>query len=301
MATDRNRWLMYSQADGTLTAFQPRPGRVYALGLTYASHIRETGEKAGRPAIFLKTCTPVVTPTAVATPTAALLESAIAGLDLSLANWLGRRFPALPVLLDYEVELGMVLLDDCDTRRLASSAPLPRIGYFLANDLTARSVQIAGQGSPRRMEFWSVSKSLPGFLPVADRLWCPAEAADRLPEVTLVTRVNGQERQRASTRDIIYSPRQLLRFAGEAAPDGQLRRDDIILTGTPAGVALSVPRWKRLLGALLPRRLQIDKAIAGNLGNRQFLCPGDTLTVSADWLGQFALTILPATAHKGAS
>lgn len=278
---------MYSLADGTVSSFAPQAGRVFALGLTYASHIRETGEKAGKPAIFMKHCTPEVAPASVSTPAAESLLAAIAALDQTLARWLIQRFASLPTLLDYEVELGMVLLEDWQPGN-----GMPPLGFFVANDVTARSVQIAGQGSARRMDFWAASKSLPGFLPVGAQLWCPTSpSADKLPEVTLQTLVNGELRQSASTRDIIYSPLQLLQFAAQASRDGNLRRHDIILTGTPAGVALSVPRWKRLLGTVLPRRTVIEKAISGNIDNPKFLRPGDTVQVSADWLGSFSVSV----------
>jgi len=283
---------MYSFADGTLTPFQPQAGRVFALGLTYADHIRETGEKGDKPVIFMKSCVPDVTPASVSTPDAAAMVAAIANIDSTLAKWLPGRFSPLPALLDYEVELGMVLLDDCKSGDLATPAGMPRVGFFLANDITARSVQVAGQGSERRLDFWAASKSLPGFLPVANQVWCPATpSADKLPNVTLKTLVNGELRQSAPTSNIIYSPLQMLQLVSQSAPGGRLRAGDIILTGTPAGVAMSVPRWKRLLGSLMPRRTVIEKGIGGSINNPKFLRPGDTLQVSADWLGSFSLSI----------
>lgn len=282
---------MNTAADGSFHPFPQQSGRVFALGLTYADHIRETGEKAGKPAIFMKQCQPDLQPESVATPAAATLLDSITRLDSGLAGWLRQQFAELPALLDYEVELGLVLLDDCSAADLAQGR-VPQVGFFLANDVTARSVQIAGQGSASRMDFWAASKSLPGFLPVSKQYWLPVGGLPvSWPALTLRTLVNGVARQNAPTSNLIYSPLEMLRLALQEAPQQKLHRHDLILTGTPAGVALSVPRWKRLLGTVLPRRTVIAKAIAGNIDNPKFLRPGDTVEVSADWLGRFATTI----------
>ena len=282
---------MYVQQDGSITAFEPVAGRIFALGLTYASHIRETGEKPGHPAIFFKNSVPEVAPSAVALPSTETLRETLSALDPVLAGKLTRQLGILPTLLDYEVELGILLLEDVQPE--TATAP-PRLGFFLANDITARSVQIAGQGSPRRLDFWSAAKSLPGFLPVGEKLWVPDHPVwDSLPDTRLTTSVNGELRQSATTDDIIFSTRQMLLFAARLAPERRLRAGDMILTGTPAGVAMSVPRWKRLLGAILPRPLAVAKAIAASLKNPLFLKPGDRLEFSGGWLGSVTVTIDP--------
>lgn len=279
-------------------AFLPFPfggtgGRVFALGLTYADHLRETGEKPQAPVVFLKHCTPMPAAQAtVSVPAAAAIHAAIHQLEPELADWLGGHFAALPPLLDYEVEIGMVLLEDVSCQQLDDAGCAPPIGLFVANDLTTRSVQIAGEGSARKLDFWSAAKSFADFLPVGATMWCAATPPlDRLPLLTLETRVNGTVRQSASTHNLLYTPRQLLQHAARHAPDGRLRRHDLILTGTPAGVALQVPAWKRRLAALLPRRQRIRAAIQSNLHNDRFLRPGDVLSFSAGWLGSRTLTI----------
>ncbi len=278
---------------GEFIPFDFPAGATYALGLTYADHIRETGEKPGQPVVFAKRCAP--TPgdkTSVAAPSPKTLHDLLHSLDAGLTAWLTQRLGPVPVLLDYEVEIGIVLLGDVSEAALAAGAALPRLGFFVANDLTARSIQIAGEGTAHRLDFWSAAKSLPGFLPVSPRVWCPEDAnMEALPELVLETHVNGALRQSASTQSVIYSLRQMLHYAAATAPGRVLRQHDLVLTGTPAGIALSVPLWKRRLGLLLPRRQRIRAALRGAQGNPRFLQAGDTVRVSAGWLGGFECTI----------
>lgn len=280
---------------GEFFDFNADVGQVYALGLTYADHARETGQRRGPPAVFLKHCRPLAQdqPT-VSLPAPHALSAALCALDPELAQWLTRQFAPFPPLLDYEVEIGIVLLEDVHEQQLGESAFHPAVGYFVANDLSARSIQIAGEGDADRLRFWSAAKSFPDFLPTGCKIWRPAQShAGALPDLTLQTRVNGELRQSASTRDCLYSVRQMLQAAAASAPDGILRRNDLILTGTPAGIALSVPHWKRHLAALLPRRMRIRAGIGANVGNPRFLKPGDRLQFGAGWLGSRELTISP--------
>lgn len=285
----------WTAADGYFSAFDFKAGRIHALGLTYADHIRETGERAGNPAVFWKRCVPRPAPHVAAVPSHRALAESIERLDPALAAWLLNQFDVLPALLDYEVEIGMVLFDDVALSQLDDPAFTARIGLFVANDLTARSVQITGEGSVDKMRFWSAAKSFPDFLPVGGLVWCPSQPSlDRLPELVLETRVNGQIRQSASMQQLLYTPREMLRFAARHAPDNQLRMHDVVLTGTPAGIALTIPRWKRRLAALLPRRQRVMAALRANLDNPRFLQPGDEIAFSAGWLGSQTLRIAAA-------
>lgn len=278
---------------GRFIPFDLATGATYALGLTYAEHIRETGEQPGQPVVFLKRC--AATPSALAsipTPPAHALRDLLHSLDPAMAAWLTRQGSPIPALLDYEVEIGVVLFGEVSEAALVAGAPLPPLGFFLANDLTVRSIQIAGEGAAHKLDFWSAAKSLPGFLPVDPRIWCPDGAGpETLPELVLETWVNGVLRQSASTTSVIYSLRQMLQCAAAAAPGRRLRRHDLVLTGTPAGIALSVPRWKRRLAMLLTRRQRIRAALRGASANPRFLQPGDEVRVSAGWLGSFQRTI----------
>ncbi len=209
---------------GRFIPFELATGATYALGLTYAEHIRETGETPGQPVVFLKRCAATPSDQArIPPPPAQVLRDLLHGLDPEMAAVLTRQGSPIPALLDYEVEIGVVLFGEVSEAALVAGAPLPPLGFFLANDLTVRSIQIAGEGAANRLDFWSAAKSLPGFLPVGSRIWCPdGPGPETLPELVLETWVNGVLRQSASTQTVIYTLRQMLRCAAAAAPDRQL-------------------------------------------------------------------------------
>jgi 2,4-diketo-3-deoxy-L-fuconate hydrolase len=147
-----------------------------------------------------------------------------------------------------------------------------------------------------RIDYWGVSKSFPGFMPVADRAWVPkAPRPDTIPCVVIQTTVNGDVRQQQSTADLIYTPRQMIRFVHEKYPDAPLQKGTIILTGTPAGVAMTTPRWLvRLSGLLgLSRFTKLDAKLRGD--NEPFLKPGDKVVVRGKGLGKVVIKIGEAT------
>ena len=220
------------------------------------------------------------------------LRDVLDALDPAMSAWLVQRLGLLPSLLDYEAEIGVVLFDAVSASDLVAGAPMPRLGFFVANDITARSIQIAGEGARNRLDFWSAAKSLTGFSPVSRRVWCPdGNSSEALPALMLETYVNGALRQSASTTSVIYSLRQMLQYAATVAPGRILHRHDLVLTGTPAGIALSVPRWKRRLSLLLTRRQRIRVALRSAREEPRFLQAGDKVRVSAGWLGGFECTI----------
>ena len=270
------------------------PKRVHALGLTYAAHINETGSDAGGPAVFAKDAASLLAQgDSVASPSRDAMLAAVARLDAALSSRVASRFPELPPLLDYEVELGLVLLEDVRAEALERPDFAPPVGYFLANDVTARTVQVLGEGRPDRMAFWGAAKSFPGFLVAGPLLWVPdAPQAGACLDVTLTLTVNGEVRQRGRTMDLIASPRELLRLAARAVPSGVLEKGDAVLTGTPAGVAFTVPAWKRKLAALLPGpTARLSAALRTHATNPRMLKPGDVVEMDGGILGRRRITI----------
>jgi 2-keto-4-pentenoate hydratase/2-oxohepta-3-ene-1,7-dioic acid hydratase in catechol pathway len=242
------------------------PKRIVALGLTWRSHARETGERmsADGPAVFARDPASLATGGQVVIPSQARIRRTLDALEPGLGAELARRHPQLPALFDYEIELGFVVLAD------------GRIGWFVANDLTVRSVQILGEGTGRRMDFWSASKSFPSSLLVGPVM----VTDDDTPDVELVLRVGGEVRQRGSTTELAYGARELRRFAGVGAAG------EVVLTGTPAGIALQVPRWKRVVADLLLDRWgKLGAALRSARGSRRFLQPGDVIEMDAGPLG----------------
>jgi 2-keto-4-pentenoate hydratase/2-oxohepta-3-ene-1,7-dioic acid hydratase in catechol pathway len=120
--------------------------------------------------------------------------------------------------LDYEGELVVVMGAD---RKIA--------GYAVADDVSARDLQ-------RREPQWTRAKGADGFCP-----WGPwITTADAVPDpqnLRLTTHVNGELRQDASTSDLIFGPQQIVDFISETCT---LEPGDLILTGTPSGVGMSM-------------------------------------------------------------
>lgn len=261
--------------------------RVWALGLTFADHMRETGEWSDKPVVFAKKCGPTLGGGVIQQPSQQALHQAIRALNPALQKRLSADLSEWPALLDYEVEMGLILLQDW-----SPGQPMPRVGYVLVNDVTARSIQIAGLGAADALSYWSAAKGFDGFLPMSSQMACPVEAeADRWPDVVLRTRVNGQVRQQSALQNLLYSPLEVLTHAAQQSGAPVLRKHDVVLSGTPAGIALQVPKWKRVLASWLPSTMAIRTAWRSQARNPQFLKPGDTVEVSADGFGTLTSSI----------
>jgi len=272
------------------------PNQAFGIGLSYAGHIEETAASFDRdasPPVFVKSRSSVVrTGAQVPFPTPEVLIESADSLELGLGETLRSDFPDLAPLLDYEVEMGFVLLEDVDPSRLDDPSFAPRLGFFIANDLSARSVGILGEGRPNRHAYWGLSKSFPGFMPVADKAWVPEKPMPNgIPCVEIESLVNGEVRQHQSTADLIYTPLQMLRFVHAEFPEAPLSKGTIVLTGTPGGVAMRTPRWLVRLSKLV--RLSRFRKLASKLdGERsRFLAVGDEVTVRGQGLGKVSVII----------
>lgn len=275
---------------GELVAL-PAPRAIVAAELTYAGHLAELGlRKPTAPRVArkeLRAWSPVGAK--VETPSFRALCAVAEELEPGLAAALRARYPTLPLLLDYEVELGIAVLEDAPRARLAGGW-LPRLGWFLANDLTSRTLQLLGEGQPERLRYSGAAKSFGGFLPALATAWVPPSPVDAPPAVRLRTTVNGQLRQDADASELLYRPSELL-VAAAAALERDLGEGDLVLTGTPAGVALRVPRWKRRLARGLDRFGKLEAALQLYVDGAGFLRPGDEVTVEADYLGARSVEI----------
>ncbi|CAJ1500114.1 fumarylacetoacetate hydrolase family protein [[Mycobacterium] holstebronense] len=173
-------------------------------------------------------------------------------------------------LLDYEVEIGLVVGRDIPVGATISEADLPQLiaGLVVTNDVSARDVQLP------QTQFYE-AKSYPGFTPVGPALVL-LDAADwaRFGQLRLRLAVNGEIRQDMTVDgDMVYRPLQALqsltRFQNLAA-------GDLILTGTPAGTALSAPpKPIEILGSLLPPALKWKAFFKRQAGNPRYLRDGD--------------------------
>jgi 2-keto-4-pentenoate hydratase/2-oxohepta-3-ene-1,7-dioic acid hydratase in catechol pathway len=114
------------------------------------------------------------------------------------------------------------------------------LGYTAGNDLTARKWQrdpaFAG-GAPQ----WCFAKGFDKFAPVGPSLVSPSlvGAADNL---ALKTVVNGEVRQDSNTADLIFGVRDIVAFISQGTT---LEKGTVIMTGSPAGVAMAMttPKW----------------------------------------------------------
>lgn len=268
-----------------------RPARIVALGLTYRAHARETATSPDPVVFSIDPAAWTAGDGELLRPSSAELLAAAATLDPRLPAELA-EFGFMPAMLDYEVELGLLLLDGLDdVARLDALAGGGKVALLVANDLTARSLQILGEGQRDRLAYWSAAKSLPGFKPTTARAFVPERfELDAWPALRLQTLVNGALRQDAAVGLLLETPRQMLTRVRESC--GPLPPGTLLLTGTPAGVAFSVPAWKRALGErLLDRVGKLRAALGGYTAATEFLRPGDEVEVRAGFLGGFVRTV----------
>jgi 2-keto-4-pentenoate hydratase/2-oxohepta-3-ene-1,7-dioic acid hydratase in catechol pathway len=135
--------------------------------------------------------------------------------------------------VDYEGELGVVIGQRC--RNVSRADALSVVfGYTIVNDVTARTVQ-------QRHKQWFLGKSLDGFCPVGPYL-VTADEFGAPDAQELVTIVNGERRQSAKLRDMIFD---VPRFIETVTAYVTLEPGDLLATGTPAGVGIgfSPPRY----------------------------------------------------------
>lgn len=93
-------------------------------------------------------------------PTSEGLFEAAERMEPGLGSALRAAHRELDPRLDYETELGVVLLEDIPSGALEADDYAPRLGFFVANDLSARALALLGEGQDRRYAYWGISKSL---------------------------------------------------------------------------------------------------------------------------------------------
>ena len=174
------------------------PSKIVCVGRNYVEHARELGNEVPKePLIFLK-------------PPSSLIASGDAVV-----------LPELSRQVEYEGEIGVVI---GARLRLATPGDASRAirGIVAANDVTARDLQ-------RSDSQWTRAKGFDTFCPVGDEAGPPRDLRD----LTVVTRVNGKERQRGSAADMAFDIPTILAFISRVMT---LEPGDLVLTGTPAGV-----------------------------------------------------------------
>ena len=183
--------------------------------------------------------------------------------------------PAHVRLLDYEVEIGLVIARDIAVGTTISEPDLPGIiaGLVITNDISARDIQLP------QTQFYE-AKSYPTFPPVGPALvLLDAAELKRFGQLRLRLSVNGEERQNAVVDgDMMYRPLQALqsltRFQDLAA-------GDLILTGTPIGTALSAPpKPVEMISRLLPPAVKWKAFFKSQAAHPKYLKNGDVVESS---------------------
>lgn len=181
-------------------------GNVVAIGLNYADHAAESGMPVPpEPVVFNKH------------------SGSVSGPNDDI--WL----PPGSLKLDWEVELGVVIGERAF--QVAEADALRHVaGYCLVNDVSERSAQIERGGQ------WVKGKSYPTHCPLGPWLVTPDELGDP-QDVDLWLDVNGQPRQRGSTRTMIFGVAQIVSYLSRFMA---LQPGDVIPTGTPPGVGMGM-------------------------------------------------------------
>ena len=209
-----------------------RPSAIVCVGMNYAAHAREAGaEPPERPVIFFK------------------MPSTIAGPNDAL------ELPPYATKADWEVELGLVIGSRAFRVASAEEAYSHVAGYVLGNDLSERRFQLEESGGQ-----WSKGKNLPGFTPLGP--WIRPAAEVDPSGLGIRSWVNGEVRQDSTTADLIFDVGEIIYQLSQTMP---FEPGDVILTGTPQGVALS--------------------------GNYPYLADGDLVEIEVDGLGRQSQTV----------
>jgi 2-keto-4-pentenoate hydratase/2-oxohepta-3-ene-1,7-dioic acid hydratase in catechol pathway len=212
-----------------------RPPSIICIGMNYAAHAAESGALPPEDVVvFFKKSNTLVGP-----------RDPI------------RRVDALSTL-DWEVELGVVIANELHGDVSQDEAVAAVAGYVLANDLSDRWMQIDRSGGQ-----WSKGKSFPGSCALGPWMLTAKDIAD--PQaLRLQSWVNGEPRQDSNTFDMIFAIPEIL---VDLARVMRLEPGDLILTGTPQGVALS--------------------------GRFPYMKSGDTVRMTIDGLGEIEQTVAP--------
>jgi 2-keto-4-pentenoate hydratase/2-oxohepta-3-ene-1,7-dioic acid hydratase in catechol pathway len=181
----------------------PAPRQIFAIGLNYADHARES-----------RLDVPVVPP--VFTKFASSLNGPRGDIHLP------------PGQVDWEVEL-VVVIGRHAHRVWRQEAWDYVAGLSVGQDISERVLQLAG--SPPQ---FSLGKSFPGFAPIGPVLVTPDEFDDK-DDLELGCSLNGEQVQKGRTSEMVFPVPELIERLSAVAP---LLPGDVVFTGTPAGVGL---------------------------------------------------------------
>src|SRR6195256_6917518 len=186
-----------------MAATNARPGKIFCGGRNYREHAKELGNEVPKePLIFLKPPSSVV--------------------------WEGEAIvlPEASSRVEHEGEIGIVV-GKTMTRVSEKDAARGIRAIIAVNDVTARDLQ-------KTDSQWTRAKGFDTFCPLG-------EESSKLPDLdslSVVTRVNGVERQRGKSSEMVFSIPSLLAYISRIMT---LEPGDLVATGTPSGVGPLTP------------------------------------------------------------
>jgi 2-keto-4-pentenoate hydratase/2-oxohepta-3-ene-1,7-dioic acid hydratase in catechol pathway len=210
-------------ADIALLAPVSRPGKILAIGLNYADHVKETGQKTPSHQIwFTKAVTAINNP--------------FDPVQLPMAS----------EQIDYEAELVVIIGQRCK-HVIKERAPEVVFGYSAGNDVSVRDWQL-------RTSQWVLGKSFDSHAPIGPWIVTPDEIGDP-HALGIRCFVNGEQRQNSNTKHLIFNVFDQIAHLSNAMT---LEPGDVIFTGTPGGVGLAMqpPRWLKAGDKV---RVEIDR------------------------------------------
>lgn len=181
-------------------------GKILCIGLNYSEHVAETGaETPTDPVLFMKA------------------TSAICGPNDDI------EIPPGSQKTDWEVELAAVIGKTC--KHVDKADALDHVaGYCATNDVSERAYQLDGLGQ------WVKGKSYDTFGPIGPYLATRDDVPDP-QSLDLWLTVDGKSMQNGNTSKMIFDVAELISFSSRYMT---LQPGDVIMTGTPHGVGLSM-------------------------------------------------------------
>ncbi len=181
-----------------------KPSKIVCIGRNYTEHAKELGNDVpSEPLFFLK-------------PPSAVIGD---GDSIVIPDHMSQQ-------VEFEGEIGL-LIGKRLYRAGAAEARAAIQGIVAVNDVTARDLQ-------RKDSQWTRAKGFDTFCPVGP----VGKAPNDLGSLTVITRVNGKERQRGSASEMVFSIPDLLAYISQVMT---LEAGDLVLTGTPSGVGKLSP------------------------------------------------------------
>ncbi len=189
----------------------PNPPKIVCLAFNYYDHARDAGlTPSDEPVIFLK-------------PRTALNEPF---KDIVCPSFVTR--------LDYEAELAVII--GKETKKVSEDKALDSVfGYMIMHDVSARDIQFKDKQFTR-------GKGIDTFAPCGPWITTKDEISDP-QNLRITTKVNGETRQNSSSSNMVIPIRRIISALSVTMT---LEPGDIISTGTPAGVAMSMKEPKYL-------------------------------------------------------